>query len=94
VPVSSTATKTSILYATKKEDTNAIQQEPIFFAHIEKVGVDTRGRVCPNHLFNTGNDVLSKYMGFKKKVLASYVGLTFNREKFELQSFASGAIID
>jgi len=94
VPVSSTATKTSILYAIKKEDPDAVQQEPIFFAHVEKVGIDTRKRVCANHLFNNGNDILSKYMEFKKKVKASYVGLTFSRERFESQVFLSGTLVD
>lgn len=92
VPVSSTSTKTSILYAVKKEDPDAIQQEPIFFVHAEKVGVDTKGHVCPNHLFDNGNDVLSKYFEFKTKVLASYSGLSFNKEKFQKQQFENGKI--
>jgi len=29
-------------YAIKKEDPDAIQQEPIFYAHVEKVGLDTK----------------------------------------------------
>lgn len=94
VPVSSTATKTSILYAVKKEDPDAVQLEPIFFGHVEKVGIDTRKRVCPNHLFNNGNDILSKYMEFKKKVMDSYVGLIFSPERFASQGFSSGTIVD
>jgi len=92
VPVSSTSTKTSILYAIKKEDPDAIQQEPIFFAHAERVGIDTRKRVCANHLFDSGNDILSKYREFKQKVLGSYVGNHFNKEKFSKQGFSSGII--
>lgn len=92
VPVSSTSTKTSILYAIKKEDPDAIQQEPIFFAHAEKVGIDTRKRVCANHLFNDGKDILSKYLDFKRKVLASYIGSTFSRQKFSEQGFEKGTI--
>jgi len=92
VPVSDTTTKTSILYAIKKEDSDAAQQEPIFFAHAEKVGIDTRSKICANHLFNSGNDVLSKYFEFKNKVLASYYGLNFSKEKFMKQSFKGGVI--
>lgn len=92
VPVSSTSTKTSILYAIKKEDPDAIQQEPIFFAHAEKVGIDTRKRVCPNHLFNERDDILSKYFEFKKNVLGSYVDSVFNRQRFLEQGFEKGVI--
>jgi type I restriction-modification system DNA methylase subunit len=83
VPVSRTPTKTSILYAIKKEDITAKQQEPIFFAHAEKVGLDTKKRVCENYLFNSGHDIISRYRDFKKAVLSSYDGLNFKREKFE-----------
>lgn len=92
VPVSSTTTKTSILYAIKKEDTDAIQTEPTFFAHAEKVGLNTRKHWCPNHLFNGGNDILSKYLEFKKTVFSSYVGNAFDRRKFEQLDFKSGTI--
>jgi hypothetical protein len=92
VPVSSTTTKTSILYAIKKEDPDALQQEPIFFAHAEKVGLDTRKKVCPNHLFNSGNDVLSRYKEFKVKVLESYDGVRFNKQKFLQKGFTNGKI--
>ena len=81
VPVSNTTTKTSILYAIKKDDVQASQEEPIFFAHAEKTGIDTRGKVCPNHL----NDILSKYFEFKKNVLAAYSGSHFSKEKFMKQ---------
>jgi len=87
VPVSKTTTKTSILYAIKKEDPDAIQQEPIFFAHAEKVGMDTRKRICANDLFNNGNDILSAYFDFKDKVKKSYVGLNFKKENFEKLGF-------
>jgi len=94
VPVSNTSTKTSILYAIKKEDPDATQQEPIFFAHAEKVGINTKKKVCPNHLFNGGNDILSKYREFKEKVLASYNGIHFNRTKFLRSGFTKGEIHD
>lgn len=92
VPVSNTSTKTSILYAVKKEDPDAIQQEPIFFAHAEKVGINTKKKVCPNHLFNSGNDILTKYREFKEKVLAAYEGVHFSKQKFLEQGFINGAI--
>lgn len=93
VPVSRTSTKTSILYAIKKDDLSAKQQEPIFYAHAEKVGVDTRRRVCENHLFNgTGQDILSKFVEFKKLVLSSYAGLHFNRQKFKNLEFKAGKL--
>lgn len=82
VPVSNTTTKTSILYAIKKQDPDATQQEPIFFAHATKVGIDTKKKVCPNNLFNRGNDVLSKYLEFKARVMASYKGVHFNKTAF------------
>lgn len=95
VPVSSTTTKTSILYAIKKSDPDAVQQEPIFYGHAEKVGLDTRGRACDNHLFNaSGMDgtILGRFFEFKQKVLASYDGLIFNRSKFLAQGFKGGTI--
>jgi type I restriction enzyme M protein len=85
VPISNTATKTSILYAIKKDDPDVVQQEPVFFGHAEKVGLDTRGRVCKNDLFSvTGADgtLLSKFFEFKHTVIESYDGVTFNRSKF------------
>ncbi len=96
VPVSSTATKTSILYAIKKEDLDAVQQEPIFFAHAEKVGLDTRRRACENHLFDPsgGNGtVLGRFRTFKQKVLSSYDGPVFNRSKLLAHGFKGGRIL-
>jgi len=93
IPVSNTSTKTSILFAIKKEDLDALQQEPIFFAHVEKVGLDTKKHVCANHLFNNDrNDILSKYFEFKKIVLESYVDFQFSKERFSQQQFKDGII--
>jgi len=92
VPVSNTSTKTSILYLIKKQDTSAVQKEPIFFAHAEKVGMNTKRKVCANHLFNDGNDVISLYMEFKKKVISSYDGKLFNRTRFLEHGFNRGEI--
>jgi hypothetical protein len=93
-PFSDTSTKTSIVYAIKKKDPDALQREPIFFAHAEKVGVNTKKHMCENHLFDGGNDVLSKYFEFKRAVLNSYVGLQFSQLKFETQGFRMGQIVD
>ena len=79
VPVSKTSTKTSILYAIKKTDLTAIQREPIFFAHVDKVGVDTKGKECENHL----DKILEEYLAFKIAVINSYKGLEFRRDIFE-----------
>jgi len=87
VPVSRTTTKTSILYAVKKDDPTAKQREPIFYAHADKVGIDTRRRICTNDLSNgTGQNILSKFEDFKERVLVSYDGLHFNRDKFSFQA--------
>jgi type I restriction-modification system DNA methylase subunit len=95
VPVSRTSTKTSILYCIKKDDLTAKQQEPVFFAHAGTVGLDTRRRVCKNDLFNgSEKDILSKFMEWKRLVLASYDGLRFNREKFDKMNFQAGKLLD
>jgi len=94
VPVSNTSTKTSILYAIKKEDTSVVQQEPIFFAHAEKVGIDTRKKTCVNHLFNDVEDILSKYQQFKDNVLNSYDSVFFKKAKFFASDFKKGEIHD
>ncbi|MFZ3121802.1 MAG: hypothetical protein WA104_00295 [Thermodesulfovibrionales bacterium] len=78
IPISKTATKTSILYAIKKTDFDAVQKEPIFFAHAEKVGMDTKGKICRNDLAG----VLNSYLKFKDAVHKSYSGLVFNKDKF------------
>lgn len=78
IPISKTATKTSILYAIKKTDFDAVQKEPIFFAHCEKVGMDTKGKICRNDLAG----VLESYLKFKDAVHKSYSGLVFNKDKF------------
>jgi type I restriction-modification system DNA methylase subunit len=78
VPVSKTTTKTSILYLVKKTDLNAVQQEPIFYGHVERVGLDTKKRVGPNDL----DSILERYFSFKEKVLSSYAGSVFRRDRF------------
>lgn len=78
IPISKTATKTSILYAIKKTDFDAIQKEPIFFAHAEKVGMDTKGNLCNNDL----DGILKSYREFSEVIFKSYTGKTFNKDKF------------
>lgn len=78
-PISKTSTKTSILYAVKKTDPHAKQQEPIFYAHVEKVGMDTKGKVIENHL----DRILERYLRFKNTVLESCnTRGEFDRKKF------------
>lgn len=88
VPISKTSTKTSILYAVKKTDPHAVQREPIFFAHVARVGMDTKGNYCPNELTAIGE----RYHAFKTAVLNSYVGLEFRRDKFAQQLLEQGTI--
>ena len=91
VPVSNTYTKTSILFAIKKEDTDAVQQEPIFYAHASKVGLNTRKKVCANHLEGESS-ILAKYREFKEKVLLSYDGVNFRKSKFLAHGFKDGRL--
>lgn len=88
VPVSNTSTKTSIVYAVKKTDLSAVQKEPIFFGHVERVGLDTKKKVCPNDL----ESLIGKYLDFKNKVFVSYSGLEFRKERFLAQGFKSGRL--
>jgi len=78
VPISKTTTKTSIIYAIKKTDLDAIQREPIFFAHVNEVGFDTKGKVINNDLDTIFND----YSKFDRRIHKSYKGLEFSKELF------------
>ena len=88
VPISKTSTKTSVLYAVKKTDVDAVQKEPIFYAHVDKVGLSTKGKVCPNDL----EPIMRKYFDFKEKVLASYSGAEFRLDRFQAQGFDEGEL--
>lgn len=93
IPVSKTSTKTSILYAIKKEDAKAVQQEPIFYAHASKVGVDTRRRVIDNDLDNeAGDSILKRFFDFKQRIHASYIGERFSKTEFERSGFIEGKL--
>ncbi|MBD1224030.1 N-6 DNA methylase [Virgibacillus halodenitrificans] len=78
VPISKTSTKTSIVYAIKKTDLTALQKEPTFFAHVEKVGLDTKGKEIENHL----DGIFEDYISFKRKVLNSYREKEFVKSLF------------
>jgi len=88
VPVSKTSTKTSIVYAVKKSDLSAVQREPIFFGHVEWVGLDTKGAVSRNDL----EPMLNSYLAFKEKVLSSYRGNEFSAERFTQTNPGEGSI--
>lgn len=90
VPVSNTTTKTSILYAIKKDDPDVTQQEPIFWGHADKVGINTKKKVCPDHL----PAILDKYWEFKQKVISCYRGLRFDKALFIASNFLPGEIHD
>lgn len=78
IPISKTATKTSILFGIKKTDFDAIQKEPIFFAHCDKVGLDTKGKVCKNDL----NNVIVAFRKFKNAIKKSYTKQEFSKKTF------------
>lgn len=88
VPISKTSTKTSVVYAVKKIDFNAVQKEPVFLGHVEHVGFDTKGKVCANDF----EAMQAKYFDFKRKGLASYVGAEFRPERFLEQGFEGGSL--
>ncbi len=95
VPVSNTSTKTSILYLIKKEDPDAKQEEPIFYAHAAKVGIDTRKKITDNYLDEGGDNIISRFQEFKQKVLQSYDGGDrFNATRFSSFNFKEGKIAE
>ncbi len=95
IPVSKTPNKTSILFAIKKSDTDAVQKEPIFFSYVDKVGLNTKRKVCENHLFNgtNVNTVIENYNEFRKLVLSCYSGKTFDERTF-ISKIKNGKRID
>jgi hypothetical protein len=88
IPISKTSTKTSILFAVKKTDPDAVQREPIFFAHAAKVGLSTIGKVCSNHL----QAIAAAYSTFRKAVENSYADKEFKPDRFEMQNPPVGEI--
>jgi hypothetical protein len=65
-----------------------MQKEPVFYGHVENVGIDTKGKVCRNDL----NAILERYFDFKRKVLASYQGAEFRKERFLALNFEPGRL--
>jgi len=59
----------------QKTDLSAVQKEPIFFAHVERVGQDTKGNVCPNDL----GAVLDKYSRFQAQGVGILCGAEFRQ---------------
>jgi type I restriction-modification system DNA methylase subunit len=90
VPISNTANKTSILFAVKKTDLAALQREPVFFAHVDKVGLTRVGKVCADHL----PLVLDKYFEFSSAVLRSYRLAEFSRDRFRAECVDTGQVVD
>lgn len=78
IPISNTNVKTSIMYLIKKSDIHTVQKEPIFFAHVNSVGMDTKGKIIKNDL----PDILHNYREFAKNILDSYNGGVFNKNTF------------
>lgn len=69
---SKTATKTSLLVLEKKAK-GAKQTEPIFFAHAFQVGINPKGKPCPNDLIDPrrSDDILRTYWRFRAAVQAN-----------------------
>jgi len=72
--------KASILYLTKKDNPLNSQKEPIFFAHAELTGIDTRGRKCRND-FDEIKKQLTRFLDDVKDNISTHNGL-FNRKVF------------
>ena len=67
---SETATKTSLLYMIRKQRAGDVQVEPVFFAHAFQVGIDPKGRSCPNDLVDPSRplDILRAFREFESSV--------------------------
>jgi type I restriction enzyme M protein len=79
--------KASIIYLVKKHNPQDVQKEPIFFAHAEKVGIDTRGKRCRNDL----DSITEKFQQFEDlidKNKRKHDGF-FNKENF---AYNAGAL--
>lgn len=83
VPISKTTTKTTIVYGVKKVDESAVQKEPVFFAHAEHVGLDTKGNASDNDL----EGILQRYRRFKKAVVEAYEGKEFIASRIDKAIF-------
>ncbi len=74
-----TSAKTSILYLVRKPNEHVVQDEPIFFAHAEKVGYNATGRWVGSDLPVVFTDLLE----VRKIVTASYAGASCRKKNCE-----------
>lgn len=63
-----TTAKTSLLYMVRKEDDRVAQQEPVFYAHVNRIGFTRTGKDGPTDLPRT----LRAYREFEEAVKGSY----------------------
>lgn len=74
-----TDAKTSVLYAVRKPDSNVQQQEPVFYAHAERVGFDAKGNWIGSDL----PAVADAFEAFEASVRDSYNGPSFRVDQAE-----------
>lgn len=95
---SRTATKTSLIHLIKKRDPNACQETPVFFAHAFQVGVNAKGKRCPNDLIDPTRplDLLRAYREFLRDVQANVEnhGGSFSEDDFDFKRGALSGIPD
>jgi len=83
---SKTATKTSILVLEKKIPAAATQRTPVFFGHAFQVGVNPKGKPCPNDLMDAARprDLFRAYGDFVRAVADNRA---HNRGEFRQEDF-------
>ena len=65
-----TTAKTSLLYLVRKRDDSVRQREPVFFAHVERIGVTRLGKPGPSEL----PWLLEAYLEFEGAIRGAYRG--------------------
>lgn len=78
-----TTAKTSLLYLYRKPGPSVIQQEPIFYSHIERIGFTRTGRPDESEL----PAMLDTFREFERLIRSSYIGSVFH-EKAAQQELA------
>lgn len=73
-----TNAKTSIILLIRKPEDHTVQQEPIFYAKIEKTGIDKRGKPTKNEL----DEILVDFRKFRNEIYNSYQNDSFHNTKF------------
>jgi len=71
-----TSAKTSILYLVRKPNEHVVQNEPILYAHAEKVGYNATGRWVGSDL----PGVLTDLLAARRIIMASYTGASFRKK--------------